>query len=73
MSKMSVLLTGVIIGFVAAHYANQTPEGRRMFERLNQGAREFSDAVASGYHEVEVATAVTFDEVAEALRGLDNK
>ena len=71
MRKLMWLLTGVGLGFLAAHFVNQTPEGRRFFDRLGQGAREFTDAVASGYHEVEVATGDVLDEVEEVLDELD--
>lgn len=71
MRKLFWLLVGVGLGFVAAHFVNQTPEGRRFFERLNQGAREFSDAVASGYHEVETAASDLLEEVDESLSDLD--
>ncbi len=57
MSKFGHLITGVAIGFVAAHFVNQTPGGRRFFEQLNQGVREFGDAVAAGYHGAEAGTA----------------
>ena len=73
MRKLFWLLAGVGLGFVAAHFVNQTPEGRRFFERVNQGAREFTDAVASGYHEVETATSDLLDEVDESLTALDTK
>lgn len=49
MSKLSWLFTGVVLGFVAAHFVNQTPDGRRFFDRINQGAREFNEAVQAGY------------------------
>lgn len=67
MRKLMWLLTGVGLGFVLAHFVNQTPEGRRFFERLGQGAREFSDAVASGYHDVEIVASDILDEVEEAI------
>ena len=67
MRKLMWLLTGVGLGFVAAHFVNQTPEGRRFFDRLNQGAREFSDAVASGYHDVELAADEAIDEADAVL------
>lgn len=55
MRKLTWLFFGVILGFVAAHFVNQSPEGRRFFDRLNQGAREISDAVVTGYREAESA------------------
>jgi len=60
MSKFGYLITGVAAGFVAAHFVNQSPGGRRFFEQVNQGMREFSDAVAAGYRDAEAGR----DEVA---------
>ena len=65
MRKLTWLISGVALGFAAAHFVNQTPECRRFFDRLGQGAREFSDAVASGYREVEPEAAL--DDVEAAL------
>ena len=53
MRRFSWLLSGVVLGFIAAHYANRTPEGRRFFTRLNRGAEEFQRAFAAGYYEAE--------------------
>ncbi|WP_336659531.1 hypothetical protein [Leucobacter sp. USHLN153] len=49
MGKLFWLLTGVVLGFVGAHFVNQSPEGRRFFERLNRGVDEFGRAFAAGY------------------------
>ncbi len=53
MRKFSWLLSGVVLGFIAAHYINRTPKGRRFFTRLNRGAEEFQRAFAAGYYETE--------------------
>lgn len=53
MRKLMWLLSGVALGFVAAHFVNRTPEGRRFFDRLNRGVDEFGRAFAAGYHDVE--------------------
>lgn len=53
MRRLKWLLGGVVLGFVAAHFVNQSPEGRRFFERVNQGAREFNDALQEGYREAQ--------------------
>ncbi|WP_449277433.1 hypothetical protein [Leucobacter sp. GX24907] len=73
MRKLFWVITGIGIGFVAAHFVNQTPEGRRFFERVNQGAREFGDAVATGYHGVEAAAGEVLEDVEQALSDLDGK
>lgn len=68
MSKLFWLVVGIGLGFVGAHFVNQTPEGRRFFDRVNQGAREISDAVAAGYHGVEAEAREVLDDVEQALR-----
>ncbi|WP_416446925.1 YtxH domain-containing protein [Leucobacter sp. HNU] len=73
MRRLSWLIVGVAAGFVAAHFVNQTPEGRRFFERVNRGAREFSDALANGYREGEAELDETLDEVERRLSRLEAK
>lgn len=70
MRKLTWLITGVGIGFVAAHFVNQTPEGRKFFDRLGQGARELNDAMQDGYRQGGDAS---FDDVEEALKNLRDK
>ena len=53
MRRLSWLVVGVALGFVAAHFVNQSPSGRRFFDRVNQGAEELSSAFSSGYHSAE--------------------
>ena len=53
MRKLMLLVFGVAIGFVAAHFVNQSPSGRRFFERVNQGTEELTSAFSSGYHAAE--------------------
>lgn len=71
MHRLSWLIVGVAAGFVAAHFVNQTPEGRRFFDRVNRGAREFGDAVVHGYYGAEVGE--TLDEVERRLSRLEAK
>ncbi|QIM18533.1 hypothetical protein G7066_07735 [Leucobacter coleopterorum] len=70
MSKFRWLVTGTILGFVAAHLVNQTTEGRRFFDRLNRGLEEFNRAFDRGYHEVEPSNE---DDVESALSSLKAK
>ncbi|WP_053353167.1 MULTISPECIES: hypothetical protein [Leucobacter] len=49
MGKLFWLVTGVALGFVGAHFVNQTPEGRRFFARVNRGVDEFGRAFTAGY------------------------
>ncbi|MGW9021469.1 hypothetical protein ACWGOE_08320 [Leucobacter chromiiresistens] len=51
MGKLFWLITGVALGFVGAHFVNQTTEGRRFFARVNRGMDELGRAFASGYRE----------------------
>lgn len=53
MKKLLWLAFGVVVGFVAAHQINKTPEGRKFFEDVDAKAREFGDAVVDGYKERE--------------------
>jgi len=73
MRRLSWLIVGVALGFVAAHFVNQTPEGRRFFDRVNRGAREFGDAVAEGYRVAEEGFAETLDDVERRLAQLEAK
>ncbi|GAA1620564.1 hypothetical protein [Leucobacter chromiireducens] len=74
MRKLTWLLGGAVLGFVAAHFVNQTPEGRRFFDRVNRGMSEFSRAFTSGYEaEAEHDEATTDAELEAALRGLSQK
>ncbi|MGO2139371.1 hypothetical protein FB468_0676 [Leucobacter komagatae] len=71
MRKLFVFVFGVATGFVAAHFVNQSPGGRRFFERVNRGITELSTAFSSGY---EAAEREQFDEDLErTLKGLDSK
>ncbi|MBL3698080.1 hypothetical protein [Leucobacter luti] len=72
MRKLMLLLFGVVLGFIAAHFINRTPEGRQFFDRVNRGVDEFGRAFASGY-EAEVDDDSLADEVEEALRALPTK
>lgn len=73
MQKLKWLISGVALGFVAAHFVNQTPEGRRFFDRIGQASREFGDAVVNGYRDGESVVDDTFDDVEDALERLRDK
>lgn len=70
MGRVMWIIVGVAIGFVAAHFASRTPEGRRLLDQVNRGAREFGDAVASGYRDGEEHVGEALDEVQRRLRSL---
>ena len=44
------LVIGIGTGFLAAHQLNRTAGGRAVFAELDARMREFTAAVASGYH-----------------------
>ncbi|MGO3146545.1 MAG: hypothetical protein ACTIJ6_02580, partial [Leucobacter sp.] len=67
MRKFMLLVFGVAIGFVAAHFVNQNPSGRQFFERVNRGTEELSNAFAHGYRAAEQAQ---FDR---SLNDIDSK
>lgn len=70
MRKITWLIAGVGLGFIAAHFVNSTPEGKRFFDRVNQGAREFNDAVQDGYRR---GAEELLEDVEEALKNLRDK
>ena len=68
MGKLFWLVTGVVLGFVGAHFVNQTPEGRRFFARVNRGMDEFGRAFAAGYREVDADDEADAEALGAALR-----
>ena len=73
MRRLSWLVVGVALGFVAAHFVNQTPGGRRFFDQVNRGAREFGDALAEGYRVAEEEFSDALDDVERRLAKLEAK
>ncbi|WGD36298.1 hypothetical protein [Lysinibacter sp. HNR] len=65
MRKLFLLFCGIVAGFIIAHYVNKSPGGRQFFEEIEQGRREFKDAVSRGYQEREA-------ELLNALNGVKN-
>lgn len=71
MRKLTLFVFGVASGFVAAHFVNQSPGGRRFFERVNRGMAELTSAFSSGY---EAAEREQFDDDLErTLQQLGDK
>lgn len=71
MRKLSWLIVGVALGFIGAHFVNQTPGGRRFFEQVNRGMHEFGDAVVAGYRVAEEEFTETLDDVQRRLSQLE--
>lgn len=70
MHRIAWLVFGLVFGFVLAHFANRTAPGQRLFNTIDRGAREFSSAVAQGYHSREAEFASTIDDVESAINNL---
>jgi len=70
MRKLLWLMTGVVLGFIGAHFVNQTPEGRRFFARVNRGLDELGSAFVAGYRMAEAEADEALDDVEDALRKL---
>lgn len=51
MKKLFLLLGGVAIGFVLAHFVNQTERGRSCFEQVNAKSEAFINQVKSSFKE----------------------
>ncbi|WP_158608692.1 hypothetical protein [Leucobacter sp. OH1287] len=51
--RLGTLVFGIFLGFVAAHFVNQSHAGRRFFDRINQATQELVDAVVNGYKDAE--------------------
>jgi hypothetical protein len=49
MKGLALLAIGVAAGFVVAHQVSKTPEGQKFFADVDKKAREFGDAVVTGY------------------------
>ena len=71
MRRLSWLVVGVALGFVAAHFVNQTPGGRRFFDQVNRGVHEFGDAIAEGYRVAEEEFTDALGDVERRLAKLE--
>ncbi len=49
MKSVLWLAVGIVLGFAAAHQANETPAGRAFFADVRAGSRRFVRALADGY------------------------
>jgi hypothetical protein len=61
MKGLLLLVTGVGIGFLAAHQVAKTPQGKQFFDGVESKARQFGDALVDGYkqREAELRSAVS--------------
>ncbi len=61
MKSIVLVLVGVAVGFLVAHTASKTPQGKHFFAEVDSRAREFGGAVVDGYkaRESELRAAVS--------------
>jgi len=69
MHRITWLVWGLVLGFVAAHFANRTRAGREVFSKIDRAAREFTSAVARGYHSREAEFAAASESADSAVHG----
>lgn len=70
MYRIFWLIVGIVAGFIAAHFASRTPTGQRIFNQIDRGTREFTDAVARGYRTREAEFTSTIKDVEHAITEL---
>ena len=63
MKGLLLLAIGAAAGAAIAHQVSKTPEGKRFFADVDAKAKEFGDAVVSGYKSREAELKKTVDGV----------
>lgn len=71
MKTTLLVAIGIGLGFVAAHLANRTPQGKRIFDRLNARARGVGEALNDGYRQREAELRAAIGNAEEAVTRLD--
>ena len=59
------LAVGVAVGFVVAHEANKTRQGKQFFNDLDAKAREFGEAISDGYREREAELRAALGDIVD--------
>jgi len=72
MKNVIWLAVGVAIGFVVAHEANKTRQGKQFFNDLDTKAREFGEAISDGYRQREAELRAALGDVEKALEDVKN-
>lgn len=67
------LVVGVVVGFVVAHEANKTREGKRFFADLDAKAREFGEAISDGYRQREAELRSALGDAEDTIEELSNR
>ncbi len=67
MKGLLLLTVGVAAGFAIAHQVSKTPEGQKFFADVDKKAKDFGDAVVSGYKSREAELKDTVDGVVSDL------
>jgi len=62
------LVVGIGLGFVAAHYAARTPQGKQFFDEVDAKAHEFAAAILDGYREREAELSDVAGDIAGRIR-----
>jgi hypothetical protein len=70
MKGLLLLAVGAAAGFAIAHQVSKTPEGQKFFADVDKKAREFGDAVVSGYKDREAELKKTVDDVTGVVSDL---
>ncbi|TFB55606.1 hypothetical protein [Cryobacterium tagatosivorans] len=72
MKNVIWLAVGVAVGFVVAHEANKTQQGKQFFNDLDTKAREFGEAISDGYRQREAELRAALSDVEKALDDVTN-
>ncbi|RFA12714.1 hypothetical protein B7R21_10285 [Subtercola boreus] len=68
MKKVLWFAAGITVGVVAAHQLNQTAQGKRFFAELDAKIKDFSEALADGYHERENELRSAIGDAGDAVK-----
>ncbi|TPW71049.1 hypothetical protein [Schumannella sp. 10F1B-5-1] len=67
------LVVGVAAGFVAAHYVSKTPQGRALFEEIDDRTRGFGAAVLDGYRSREAELRDSIRDAEDAIADITKR
>lgn len=70
MKRLLLLAVGAAAGFAIAHQVSKTPEGQKFFADVDKKAREFGDAVVSGYKDREAELKQTVADASAVVSDL---
>jgi len=70
MKGLLLLAVGAAAGFAIAHQVSKTPEGQKFFADVDAKAKEFGDAVVTGYKSREAELKKTVAEASGVVSDL---